>query len=800
YATGGMLGEDGEPIMYTLGGGLIDGETEQLYRTQTSTVGCVYETRDEWMARIGADIDPSIYRQLPHFTSNNGSGEFERAGLLYEPSDVVMPVSANARQLMTVTSFDVDDDHAGPLFAQGVVTGWNSTIYASHDHLVLAENEYSYDGMSQKTSLLMMDWDTETGRVWVSSSGKVDGYVNGRFSIDEFDGTLRVVATESGWTGERFQTDHTLHVFKQIGTSLDEIGSVTGFGENETVRSVRFFGDRAFVVTAVTTDPLFAIDLSDPTQPKVAGELVLPGFSGYLQMLDGTHLLGIGQEPGESGMWVQKASLFDVADLSNPTELGKITLQTGASSLAQWDSHALTWLPDEHLLAIPVTNGSYVMVTTEEGFEIPQSSFTEGLMVLDINLLPTESLLPEIRVVAEIPHDSPVLRSVHLGDYLVSIAEDEVKAMPITDPATVAGQLDLPEPGPGDPGSGYAVDSWGWFFPGLVHPILYNFLPEPAVAGESPNAQVTDLVRNAMSDLAQRLGIDEGVIRLISTEATEWLDGNLGLTEVDPENPPTPVDGVQVVLEVGARKYLFHANDTGAVGLASDDFEFGESESPEWHNVDQPADVTADGFITPHDALAIIDELNSTGARMLRSQRPIGAIGAEGEAGFRPRFFWDVNGDRYVSPSDALWVINRLNADSGSSEDAGDAAIDAGASSRMAIWAGDGTEGSGDYFPSDPDVIDVGAGDEFAPKLIAPIFIKPIDDNSLGDQYVGDEYVGDEFTGDVSDESSEKKVDLVDDSSSEIDYATIVAEEKDASLGIDDFVQDTTPESDPALV
>ena len=101
------------------------------------------------------------------------------------------------------------------------------------------------------------------------------------------------------------------------------------------------------------------------------------------------------------------------------------------------------------------------------------------------------------------------------------------------------------------------------------------------------------------------------------------------------------------------------------------------------------------------------------------------------------------------------------------------------------------------------------------PKLIAPIFIKPIDDSSLGDQYVGDqyvgdqyvgdqyvgdEYVGDEFTGDVSDESSEKKVDLVDDSSSEIDYATIVAEEKDASLGIDDFVQDTTPESDPALV
>ncbi|HND55678.1 MAG TPA: hypothetical protein PLV92_24855, partial [Pirellulaceae bacterium] len=141
--------------------------------------------------------------------------------------------------------------------------------------------------------------------------------------------------------------------------------------------------------------------------------------------------------------------------------------------------------------------------------------------------------------------------------------------------------------------------------------------------------------------------------------------------------------------------------------------------------------------------------------------------------------------------------------------------IGADASSRMAIWAGDGTEGSGDYFPSDPDVIDVGEGDAFAPKEIAPndttetdvtddgssesdasagfakiaapIFIMPVKDVSLGDEVFGDD-------------SGETNPDVVDDGSSEIDYATIVAEEKDASLGIDEIVSDTAPESDPALV
>src|SRR5258705_11820894 len=90
-------------------------------------------------------------------------------------------------------------------------------------------------------------------------------------------------------------------VLDQVGSELRLVGSVEGIAPGEKIYSARFIGDRGYLVTFVRTDPLFTLDLSDPTAPKVAGELVIPGFSNYLQAIDATHLLGLGQAADANG-------------------------------------------------------------------------------------------------------------------------------------------------------------------------------------------------------------------------------------------------------------------------------------------------------------------------------------------------------------------------------------------------------------------------------------------------------------------------------------------------------------------
>ena len=82
---------------------------------------------------------------------------------------------------------------------------------------------------------------------------------------------------------------------------FEEIGTVSGLGIDERIFAVRFMGPQAYIVTFRQIDPLYALDLSDPTNPKALGELKIPGFSSYLHPVGGNLLLGIGQEANLDG-------------------------------------------------------------------------------------------------------------------------------------------------------------------------------------------------------------------------------------------------------------------------------------------------------------------------------------------------------------------------------------------------------------------------------------------------------------------------------------------------------------------
>ena len=117
---------------------------------------------------------------------------------------------------------------------------------------------------------------------------------------------------------------------------------------------MRFAGPTAYVVTFRQTDPLYVVDLSDPTAPAVAGELKIPGYSSYLQVLGEGRVLGIGQDATDRGRATGlQESLFDVSDPTSPTRTAQLVIP-GASSTAESDHHALLWWPDTDLLAIPV--------------------------------------------------------------------------------------------------------------------------------------------------------------------------------------------------------------------------------------------------------------------------------------------------------------------------------------------------------------------------------------------------------------------------------------------------------------
>lgn len=172
------------------------------------------------------------------------------------------------------------------------------------------------------------------------ASGSVPGTLLNQFSLDEHRGDLRVVHTEGSPWNEQNLSETFLTVLREDGDRLVEIGSVGGLGRGERLYSARLMGDVGFAVTFREIDPFYVLDLSDPTDPRVTGELKIPGFSTYLHPLGDDLVLGIGQDALETGQVMGlKLSLFDVSDRTDPREVSVWTLRD-ANSAVEWDHRA----------------------------------------------------------------------------------------------------------------------------------------------------------------------------------------------------------------------------------------------------------------------------------------------------------------------------------------------------------------------------------------------------------------------------------------------------------------------------
>lgn len=194
------------------------------------------------------------------------------------------------------------------------------------------------------------------------AGGGVAGHVADQFSLDEEDGFLRIATTRETWLGWA-QRDLTNNVFvlRAADGRLQVVGEISGLARDERIYSARFDGDRGFLVTFRQIDPLFTLNLANPRNPQVAGELKIPGFSTYLHPLDRDHLLAIGREVSADGRvrgGVQ-FQVFDVTNFANPALQHRYTLGHGASSSeAEYDHKALTVFASRGLLGVPFSDWS----------------------------------------------------------------------------------------------------------------------------------------------------------------------------------------------------------------------------------------------------------------------------------------------------------------------------------------------------------------------------------------------------------------------------------------------------------
>ena len=294
----------------------------------------------------------------------------------------------------------------------------------------------------------------EDGTIKFDKRAEEKGRTINQFSIDEYEGNLRLALYDND--GSR------VVIFDK---DMKKIGETERLAEGEKMYSSRFLENKAYLVTYKTIDPLFVIDLSDSTNPKVLGELKIPGYSTYLHPYDENHIIGIGMQTEEkinrnssgkvtsttSTITGMKMALFDVTDVNNPIQISETIIGDRRATSAILTNHkALLFSKEKELLAIPVNNyqEDFEIESSSENYSSIINSYTsynknyisEGYFVYNLNL--TDGF--ELK--GTITHDktttnryyysysnSKLLRGLYIDDNLYTISEDYIKVNRLED-------------------------------------------------------------------------------------------------------------------------------------------------------------------------------------------------------------------------------------------------------------------------------------------------------------------------------------------------------------------------------
>jgi len=361
----------------------------------------------------------------------------------------------------SIIALDTQNDDREPAI-ETILLGASSTLYVSQHNIYLTFPVWGGGTWnSRETSIHRISIDGD--EIEYVAGGEVPGRVLNQFSMDEYGNYFRVATTTNAgamlslrlfldevfdYFGVLTETEWapSLNHVYTLDMDLNIAGRLENLAPGERIHSARFMGEKGYLVTFQKIDPLFVIDLADPLNPQVLGELKITGYSDYLHPYDENHLIGIGKETVEAEQgdfaWFQgvKISLFDVSDVGNPQEIAKYEIgHRGTESPVLRDHKALLFDRARDLMVMPVLVAE--IDATQYSGPVPSSAYGrpvwQGAYVFRVS--PEEGLSLEGRIThIEDPAEleghryyisSPfsVQRSLYIGDVLYTISEAMIK-------------------------------------------------------------------------------------------------------------------------------------------------------------------------------------------------------------------------------------------------------------------------------------------------------------------------------------------------------------------------------------
>lgn len=364
----------------------------------------------------GSEKDVNLSDILPSYRVDD-----EKAKLI-DATDVKVIGIPDSTDMTTVTTLTLADGFATQM--EAIMAG-AGTVMVTRENLYVAHQQWPqyneltgfFDG-SVVTEIYKLN--IENG-IKLLSSGKVDGYLINQFAMDESDGKLRVATTTQKYKqNQEWETEN--HVFV-LDSSMKQVGHLDGIAKGETIYSVRFTGDRAYMVTFEQVDPFFVIDLS-ANQPKILGELKIPGFSNYLHPVDGNLVFGIGKDvkvesDGRLVTGALKISLFDVNNELSPKEVDNLKIGSEYTySEALYDHKAILYVKSKNLLAFTINDYNMVVSSDDKYSYTNQAIFVtvdpNGDLILrgEVNLRPKDA-----------DGDYSIQRIVHIDNYVYLLSD-----------------------------------------------------------------------------------------------------------------------------------------------------------------------------------------------------------------------------------------------------------------------------------------------------------------------------------------------------------------------------------------
>lgn len=326
--------------------------------------------------------------------------------------DCIYIVDEESNRYICLTAYDTAtaDGEVSSL----AVLGKGSEVYCSENNLYVIGNEYVNlkEGETKDNDIgnfsVISAFSLSGTDISFKAQGKVPGYINNQYNLDEYGGNLRIATTV--YNRNKNADVSSLYV---LDSNMEIIGKAEDIADNEQIKSVRYMGNTAYVVTFRNTDPLFVIDLKDPKKPVIKGELKLPGYSAYMHPISEDIILGIGYNGDENNADFSslKVSLFDVSDMSNPKEISTLTYDDSYSYVID-NPKAFVYNTLENYIALPVQiYGKYEL-----------SGYACYIIDIENNALSLRHKLTH--KVADVYSGISFLRGTYIGDSFFTVSDN----------------------------------------------------------------------------------------------------------------------------------------------------------------------------------------------------------------------------------------------------------------------------------------------------------------------------------------------------------------------------------------